>query len=148
MEEAGQAAPLEFYVGNTTPAATESIVEAVLVKCAKGLEPLTEFKVLQVVQLAKQIENPRTKCWKVVVPYKFKEMMENNQMYPPGWCHRKFFAPRQAGNPAKQARKDDGIVQEVIKEQQLLKENQSCNIEEKSEEQEVVPSPAISTSRA
>ena len=69
-------------------------------------------------------------------------------MYPPGWCHRKFFAPRQSGNPAKQARKDDGIVQEVIKEQQLLKENQSCNIEEKSEEQEVVPSPAISTSRA
>ena len=95
VEEAGQAAPIEIYVGNTTPAATESIVEAVLVKCAKGLEPQTEFKVLEVVQLAKQIENPRTKCWKVVVPFKFKELVENDQMYPPGWCHRKFFSPRQ-----------------------------------------------------
>ena len=31
IEEAGQAAPIEIYVGNTTPAATEDIVEAVLV---------------------------------------------------------------------------------------------------------------------
>ena len=43
--------------------------------------------------------------------------MENDALYPPGWCHRKFFAPRQNRNPAKQPRKDDDIVQEVIDEQ-------------------------------
>ena len=122
IEEAGQAAPVEIYIGNTTPAATEGIVEAVLMKCAKGLDAQTEFKVLEVVQLAKQIEKPRTKCWKVVIPYKFKDMMEKDELYPPGWCHRKFFSPRQTANPAKQARKDDGIVQEVIKEQQRKEE--------------------------
>jgi hypothetical protein len=122
IEEAGQAAPVEIYIGNTTPAATEGIVEAVLMKCAKGLDAQTEFKVLEVVQLAKQIEKPRTKCWKVVIPYKFKDMMEKDELYPPGWCHRKFFSPRQTANPAKQARKDDGIVQEVIQEQQRKEE--------------------------
>ena len=47
-------------------------------------------------------------------------------MYPAGWCHRKFFAPRNSvdpakqnsGNPAKQPRKDAGVVDEVLKEQQ------------------------------
>ena len=117
VDEDGQAAPIEVYIGNTTPAATESIVEAVLIKCAKGIEATTDLKVLEVVQLAKQIENPRTKCWKVVVPYKYKELMENDALYPPGWCHRKFFSPRQNRNSAKQPRKDDSIVQVVIDEQ-------------------------------
>ena len=88
-----------------------------LIKCTKGLDSSTDFKVLEVVQLAKQIEHPRTKCWKVVVSYKYREFMENDALYPPGWCHRKFFAPRQNRNPAKQPRKDDDIVQEVIDEQ-------------------------------
>ena len=114
---------------------TESIVEAVLAKCAKGLEPTTDFKVVEVVQLAKQIENPRTKCWKVVVPYKFKQMTENDKMYPPGWCHRKFFAPRQSTNPAKQARKDDGIVQEVIQEQLRVEEAKKREVEDGQPEQ-------------
>ena len=48
--------------------------------------------------------------------------MEKDELYPPGWCHRKFFSPRQTANPAKQARKDDGIVQEVIQEQQRKEE--------------------------
>ena len=94
-------------------------------QCAKGLDPdtnFTNFTVLQVVQLAKHIENPRTKCWKVVVPYKYKDLMEKDNMYPAGWCHRKFFAPRRSDHPAKQPRRDDSLVQEVIKEQQRKKE--------------------------
>ena len=111
------AAPVEFYVGNTTPA-----VKAVLMKCAKGVDTNTQFKVLEVVQLAKHIENPRTKCWKVVVPYKCKDIMEKDDMYPAGWCHRKFFFPRSSGHPSKQLRKDDQIVQDVIQEQQRTEE--------------------------
>ena len=122
VEEEGVAAPVEFYIGNTTPAATEEIVKNVLIKCAKGIDSNTEFKVVEVVQLAKQIENPRNKCWKVVIPYKFKALMERDDMYPAGWCHRKFFAPRRSGNPAKQPRKDDAIVQEVMQEQKRMEE--------------------------
>ena len=119
------AAPLEYYIGNTTPAATEEIVESVLMKCAKGIESNTEFKVVKVEQLAKQIENPRNKCWKVLIPYRFKALMERDDMYPAGWCHRKFFAPRN--NPAKQPRKDDAIVQEVIQEQRRKEEEREKN---------------------
>jgi hypothetical protein len=131
VEEAGMAAPVEVYIGNTTPAATEEIVAAVLIKCAKGLDANTEFKVVGVEQLAKQVENPRTKCWKVVIPYKFKDMMEKDEMYPAGWCHRKFFAPRRSGNPAKQPRKEDSLVQEVIQEQQRKEEARRQEDEDK-----------------
>ena len=96
IEEEGHAAPLEYYIGNTTPRATKEIIESVLVKCAKGVDATTQFSVVEVQQLAVHIENPRTKCWKVVVPYKYKEMMEKDELYPPGWTHRKFFGPRKA----------------------------------------------------
>ena len=118
----GVAAPVEFYIGNTTPAANEETVGAVLVKCAKFVNAQTDFKVLKVVQLAKHIENPRTKCWKVVIPYRYKDTMQKDEMYPAGWCHRKFFAPRNSVNPAKQPRKEEGVVQEVLNEQQRLDE--------------------------
>ena len=122
IQDDGLAAPVEYYIGNTTPAATEEVVQAVLIKCSKGLESQPELQVLKVEQLAKHIENPRTKCWKVIVPYKFKDLMEKDALYPAGLCHRKFFSPRRFGNPAKQPRTDEGIVQEVIKEQQRMEE--------------------------
>ena len=131
VEEAGVAAPIEIYVGNTTPAATEEVVKAVLIKCAKALEPQTDFCVVEVVQLAQHIDNPRTKCWKVVIPHKFKDIIEKDELYPSGWCHRKFFAPR-SGQPAKQARKDEAVVQEAIKEQQRLKEAEKQEQEDRS----------------
>ena len=40
------------------------------------------------------IVNPRTKCWKVTVPHKFREYMEKDSAYPSGWSHRKFFQAR------------------------------------------------------
>ena len=36
--------------------------------------------------------NPRTKCWKVTVPYLFKDIMERDEFYPSGWSHRKWFS--------------------------------------------------------
>ena len=80
VEDAGSAAPVEFYVGNTTPRATQEIIESVLVKCAKGLETDTLFSIVEVRQLATHIENPRTSCWKVVVPYRFKQLMEKDEL--------------------------------------------------------------------
>ena len=94
IEEEGSAAPVEYYIGNTTPRATKEIIESVLIKCAEGVETGTLFSVVEVQQLATHIVDPRTKCWKVVVPYKYKNLMEKDELYPSGWTHRKFFGPR------------------------------------------------------
>ena len=56
IEDDGAAAPVEFYVGNTTPRATKDIIESVLNKCAKGVEKETMFRVVEVQQLATHIK--------------------------------------------------------------------------------------------
>ena len=60
-------------------------------------------------------------------------MMDKDEMYPTGWCHRKFFAPRQGrtDNPSKQPRKEDNVVQEAIKEQQRLDEAKRQELEDR-----------------
>ena len=75
-------------MGNTTPRATPDIIKAVLVKSATQLTK--DLQVLEVTCLTNGIDNPRTKSWKVKVPYKDKELMEKNELYPEGWTYRKF----------------------------------------------------------
>ena len=55
-------------------------------------------------------------------------------MYPSGWCHRKFFAPRKSANPAKQPRRDEDIIQEVIKEQQRKDEDKQLAEQKETDE--------------
>ena len=116
VDDGGEAAPLEYYLGNTTPRATSEIIKAVLVKCATQLE--TELQVLEVKCLTAGIDNPRTKSWKVKVPYKYKELMEKSELYPEGWTYRKFFAPRNANQgtegTAKKARPEDKLVKQAL----------------------------------
>ena len=120
VDEGGQAAPLEYYVGNTTPRANPEIIKGVLVKCAADLQK--DLEVLEVKCLTTGIDNPRTKSWRVKVPYKFKELMEKNELYPEGWTYRKFFAPRNAnqgtGGAAKKPRPDDQLVEDYLQQQQ------------------------------
>ena len=52
-------------------------------------------------------------------------------MYPTGWCHRKFFAPRRPENPSKQPRKEDNVVLEAIKEQERLEEAKRQELEDR-----------------
>ena len=78
----------------------------------------TTFSIVKVEQLATYIVDPRTKCWKVVVPYKFKQLMEKDELYPGGWTNRKFFGLRKAKENPKQARGDELIVAEVIADEQ------------------------------
>ena len=105
-------------MGNTTPRANPDIIKAVLVKCATEIGK--DLQVLDVKCLTTGMDNPRTRSWKVKVPYKFKELMEKNELYPEGWTYRKFFAPRNANQGAgnKKARQDDELVQQVLQEQQ------------------------------
>ena len=122
IEEDGEAAPLDYYIGNTNPKASESIIEKVLIKCAAGLEGAPVLKVLEVKLLTKG-ENPRTKCWKITVPFKFKGIMEMDQLYHAGWTHRKFFNPRVSKqNNAKQPRVDDPIEQMAQEELEQSKQ--------------------------
>ena len=40
-------------------------------------------------------ENPRTKCWRVSVPFKYKEYILSDLAYPMGWCHMPFYHPKK-----------------------------------------------------
>ena len=76
--------------------------------------------VLDVECLTKE-EEPRTKCWKVVVPFKFKDLMERDELYPEGWRHRKFFGGRKISDQKKkQPRLEDPRLKEA--EEELEKE--------------------------
>ena len=59
-------------------------------KCADSIDNTAKFEVLDVFLLTKEA-NPRSKCWKVVVPHHCKELMEKPEMFPRGWRHRRFY---------------------------------------------------------
>ena len=106
---------LQYYVGNTPGKAGPEVIKKVLAKCS---EPLLSDGPLQVedIELLTQVENPRTKCWRIVVPYKYMSIMENPELYPDGWRYRKFFGSRKINEKNKQPRLDDNIVNTVMKE--------------------------------
>ena len=106
---------LQYYVGNTPGKAGPEVIKKVLAKCS---EPLLSDGPLQVedIELLTQVENPRTKCWRIVVPYKYMSVMENPELYPDGWRYRKFFGSRKIHEKNKQPRLDDNIVDTVMKE--------------------------------
>ena len=111
-----------YYVGNTTPRATPEIINAVLVKSAAKLDK--DLQVMEVTCLTYGLESPRRKSWKIKVPYKFKELMEQNDLYTEGWTYRKFFAPRSAnkgtGGPNKKVRQDENLVEEILRDNQKV----------------------------
>ena len=87
--------PAEFWIGNTHPSTTKEKVTLALTRCAENLK-IEQFSVEDVHCLTKD-ENPRTKTWKVTVPARLKDTMENPAMYLAGWSHRVFsFRPRRA----------------------------------------------------
>ena len=102
-------------------------------KCATEIGK--DLQVLDVKCLTTGMDNPRTRSWKVKVPYKFKELMEKNELYPEGWTYRKFFAPRNANQGAgnKKARQDDELVQQVLQEQQ---QKQQQNQQQEQQQQQ------------
>ena len=106
------AGPAEFWVGNTRADTVKEKVEEVLKLCADK-QSLVDFKVEDVVSLTKE-ENPRTRSWKVVVPARFKEVMSNPAMYPPGWSFRAFRSgPRRLDGAARPAQ-GASPVREVV----------------------------------
>ena len=122
MGVVAEAGPVEFYISNTSNLSDRDGIKKVLETTAAKLENAAGFTVTKVEILTKD-PNPRTKCWKVTVPYKFRELMENGELYPAGWRYRKFFAsrnirkrPEEQGSQGRQAREGQEAGQEVRQE--------------------------------
>ena len=101
----GEAAPYEVFIGNTNPASTEEIIKEVLIKCSESVpaevklaEPLQILEVTCMTKPSSDGTPLRTKCWKVVVPNKFREHMLRDESFPCGWSHRRFF-PKKSTRP-------------------------------------------------
>ena len=94
--EGAEAAPIDVFVGDTNPRATEEIIKKVLIKCADNMPDKPKLEILDVQLLTnpERDPNPRFKSWMVRVPYTFKTMMEDDSFYPNGWSHRKYFPKR------------------------------------------------------
>ena len=88
-------APVEFYIGNTDSRTNEETIKTALQSCAEAVEGGSDFVVEKVELLTKE-NNPRTKYWKDVVPFRFKSVMEKDEVYPAGWKHRTFFGSRNS----------------------------------------------------
>ena len=110
MVEGAEAAPIEIFVGNTNSRVLHQHI--VMKQCANELTDKIPLEVIVVKCLTNYdlYPNARTKCWKLTVPYKFKELMMNDELYPAGWSHRQFYAPKQ--NKTKK-QKDDGLSNEA-----------------------------------
>ena len=87
-------APVEYYIGNTSNRITDEDIKTILIRCAAAVEGGQGLVVDEVKLLTKE-EDPRTKCWKVVIPYKFKDIMEKDDVYPTGWSSLVVRIPRK-----------------------------------------------------
>ena len=98
--DGAEAAPIEIFVGNTNPRATDEIVKTVLLKCADNMPEKPKLEILDVKLLTnpERDPHPRFKSWKVTVPYACKSLMETDSFYPSGWSHRKYFPKRFQGD--------------------------------------------------
>ena len=115
------AAPVEVFISNTSPDITDNDVKEILKLCAEdaknteGNENLDDFAVKEAKCLTKaDLENPRTKCWKVSVPFRYKDYIFSDMAYPMGWSHRPFYPPKmkskeelEAEQQAKRARRNN-----------------------------------------
>ena len=81
-------------------------VSPVMKQCALDLPEKVDLEILEVKCLNNfDVDpNPRTKCWKLTVPYRFRELMSRDDLYYCGWSHRQFYPPRQ--NKAKRHQPD------------------------------------------
>ena len=113
VEDVGDLHPsLQYYIGNTPGKASGDVIKKVLERCAIPLLQGEEGP------LVIESVEPRTRCWRIVVPYKFKDLMENSMLYPEGWRYREFVGIFK--NPSVSAKKirrnDNSIVDQVMGE--------------------------------
>ena len=101
-----EAAPFDIVIGNTNPGSTEEIVRKVLIHVSENMadefKPKEPLEVLEVECLTKPRDDGRriwTKTWRVQVPSRFKEYMQQPESFPAGWTTRRYFPPRPPRPP-------------------------------------------------
>ena len=123
-------APAEFYIGNTDSRTNEDTIKTVLVRCAAAVEG-GDGLVVEKVELLTKEKDPRTKCWKVIVPFRFKTVMEKDEVHPSGWKHRIFFGARNGRDKKPRLDQGSSIEQQVLQEQHREAERQQ-QVEERA----------------
>ena len=74
---------------------------------------------LEVEEANKDLQFRRTKSWKVTVPYSMKSLMENSELYPPGWTHRRYFEQRPTTYKRnKVTNAGSSVLEEVMQQEQ------------------------------
>ena len=132
-------APVEYYIGNTGGKTTEEDIRTVLTKCAAPILGGDNLRIEKIELLTKEL-NPRTKCWKVVIPYRFKDIMEKDEVYPTGWRHRKFFGSRNTKQRRTSAdnQNQNGLGDQILRDRQLELENLVQKQEEERQALEIL----------
>ena len=119
VEEVGELQPsLQYYIGNTPGKANNDVIKKVLERCAEPLLQEKEPLVIESIHCLTKDPDPRTRCWRVVVPHRFKEVMENSLLYPEGWKYREFVGIfRNSANYSKKIRvTENTVVDQVMSE--------------------------------
>ena len=116
-------APAEFYIGNTDSRTSEETIKTVLTRCAAAVDG-GDALVVEKVELLTKEKDPRTKCWKVAVPFRFKSIMEKDEVYPAGWKHRAFFGSRNSKDKKPRLDPRKSVEQQVLMEQQMEADRQ------------------------
>ena len=121
----------QYFIGNTPGNASEDVIKKVLEKCSESLIDNNDPLIIESVHCLTKDPEPRTRCWRVVVPHRFKGIMENDALYPEGWRYREFIGIfRNSSRGTKKQRTDGGnIVDQVMSEA-----GQISNIENSSKQ--------------
>ena len=86
-------ASYQHFVANTPGSMEKETLGLVFKELAvqimeeKGIEGTLE---IEDCNLLTKEKNTRTRVWRVVVPNKFKEVLQDDRLYPSGWYHREF----------------------------------------------------------
>ena len=116
--EGAEAAPVSFFIGNTNPKSVKETISKVIIQCAKETNgSILKEGDIEVVSMTR-VENPRTKCWKLTVPNKWRETFRDDEFWPMGWSHRPW-VHRSSGNgkdSTKKPRTESQSANEVVVE--------------------------------
>ena len=86
--DGAEAAPVSFFIGNTNPKSVKENIEKVILQCAnENNENKLKVEDIEVTSVTK-VDNPRTRCWKLTVPNKWRETFRDDSFWPMGWSHR------------------------------------------------------------
>ena len=81
LDDLGECQPhVQYYISNTPGHSTTDLIKKVLEKCSAPLLEGKAILTVHKVELLTKEDDPRTRCWKVTVPFKFKSLMENDEL--------------------------------------------------------------------